>query len=109
MMIHNNSLIGVVGYLFLIFHRYSGWSNESLCNPDVRNYFKVKQFLAKRWNDARHEIGLDRLPESALVSDDIINHFYSFSTGIIFWNINSTIFSYARIYKCKIFIIITES
>jgi hypothetical protein len=103
-------LSNVFVILFILFqimdHIGAEITNENLCNSKNQNNPELKSFIKERWLDARKEVNLPAIETLNSVQKNNYGLFFNFSTGVLFWNINRTIISYARIYKCnkKIFL-----
>jgi hypothetical protein len=91
----------IVLYFELLSLMLSLATDEILCNPSNQHNPKIKDFLAERWNAARAELGMPKISKQLLLNGIFLGRFYNYTTGVVFWNIGGTIFSYARIYKCK--------
>ncbi len=73
---------------------------RNYCAPNKKE--KMRDFMIRRWMDARAQIGLhnELLPHNL---DHQIRTFFSFATGLVLWNVKGIPISYARLWKCERF------
>jgi hypothetical protein len=101
-----------VNLTYLILSLKTSFASKQICTYD--NYKKIYQFMNQRWLDARNELNMPPIkpPTQCNQSDNdscksmqtwhknMIDTFFQFTTQVAIWNINGTVISYARIYKC---------
>jgi hypothetical protein len=72
---------------------------DTHCFPHTQNTH-FENFLVDRWIDARTAVNLSSIRTGGGARDRF-KQFHGFMSGVLFWNVNRTIFSYARIFKCE--------
>lgn len=82
--------------------------NSSICSPQTQHAKGFSGFLRNRWQEARRLLvnqhpNLSFPPNNnSKIFNQNVQSFNNFNSGILYWNINQTLISYARIYKCTL-------